>query len=179
MSRLVIPRSKDPLRGYEAKSSGDRDKYLDRVAKYVPAEAVGVYASLDGVVNPIREAVRAPDPTLAAGALPATAAATGVLNPWFPTLIFGLGLFLAFAWVWYLGKRSNNPSWKVQAFIAIIAFTVWAYATKGAVFFTNATLDTLAKNLFGQEHFYNPTGAMVILILFSALVAFYEPKTDA
>lgn len=164
MSRLVQPVSRDRLTRYESKAGGaSRDEYLARVAKYVPSEAVGVYASLDGVLNfqPNRDYIP-----------------PGLLTPWYPAIVFGIGLVLAFIWVWVAGKKSGNPTWRIQAIIAIVAFTIWAYATRGSFFVSNPNLDTFAQLVLGQPQFYNANGAMVALILFSSLIAFYEPKAD-
>lgn len=183
MGRLVEPQRSLTLEsgpGARAEAAYSRDEFEARVAKYIPAEVVGGYVSLDGILNP--EAVM--PPAKAGAAEMAAAAGAAVAAPlakaapvaaklalFGPTLVFLFCLILAPLYVWHLGRKSNNPTWKVQAVIAVFAFTIWAYATKGSVFFNNEVLYSV---LGGQA--YNPQLAAALLVIFSLGIAFYEPK---
>ena len=183
MGRLVQPTRSVTLEsgpGVRAEAAYPRgDEFETRVAKYIPAEVVGGYVSLDGILNPeavmppVRAAAAATESAAAAVAAPA-AAATPVaakLAALSPTLVFLFCLILAPIYVWHLGRKSGNPTWKVQAFIATFAFTIWAYATKGSVFFNNQVL----YDMLGAQA-YNPQLAAALLVVFSLGIAFYEPK---
>ncbi len=169
------------------------DEYLDRVAKYVPAEIVGAYVSLDGTlassVPPRGSAmIQFTDSAWAQGTTPAAPAAPAAAPTFvdalisamtsLPGLIFLLCLVLAPLYVFVLAKRAGNTVWKAQAAIAALAFVVWAYAIKGTVFFSDPTLNKWAAAALQQPQFYNPQWGAALLVLFSLAVAFYQPKAD-
>jgi hypothetical protein len=187
MSRLVQPASRDTTRGYEAKSRGDADEYQDRVAKYIPAEVVGGYVSLDGIsakwgsttasLQMIHEALAQDAPTRSgAGASDLVGALTASASTW-AGIIFLFCLVLAPLYVWTLARRAGTSVWKAQALIATLAFVVWAYAIKGNVFFANTPLDNWAWTVYGKQ-FYQPEVGAALLVLFSLAVAFYQPKAN-
>jgi len=190
MSRLVIPlerSTRDVHRAYQRP-----DEYLDRVAKYIPAEVVGGYISLDGILasrpaRPVAALLPFSGTAWAQTSTPAPApeAASpdhlGALLAAFTTVpgfIFLLCLVLAPLYVWVLARRAGSAVWKAQAFIAALAFIVWAYAIKGSVFFSNPVLDAWAKTTFNVPQFYDPNVGAALLVLFSMAVAFYQPKAD-
>jgi hypothetical protein len=188
MSRLVLPlerSTRDVPRAYQRP-----DEYQDRVAKYIPAEAVGGYISLDGLIGKPIPAV--PSATLnltdtafaQAPAAPATPAGPSLVDALLTTLtkpagiVFLLCLVLAPLYVWALARRAGSTVWKAQALIAAFAFVVWAYAIKGTVFFNNEALNAWAKAAYEVPQFYDPTIGAALLVLFSMAVAFYQPKTS-
>lgn len=105
MNRLVEPRPK----GARTRMLGDetRDSYLERVAKYVPAEIVAAYLAIIGfAVN------------VASGKLLAM------------ILAFAVCLVATPLYLWRMGKRSKVKA--VHLIISSIAFVVWAFAAGGA-----------------------------------------------
>jgi len=196
MSRLVTPlerSTRDVHRAYQRP-----DEYLDRVAKYIPAEVVGGYVSLDGIlasdsVRPVAAALLSfsgtawaqtttPEPAPVTPAPEAVSADLGVFVSAFTSsaggIIFLICLVLAPLYVWVLARRAGTTVWKAQAFIAALAFLVWAYAIKGSVFFSNKALDAWTLAAFKVPQFYDPQVGAALLVLFSMVVAFYQPKAD-
>jgi hypothetical protein len=187
MSRLVLPlerSTRDVPRAYQRP-----DEYFDRVAKYIPAEVVGGYASLDGIVaaklGPAgKTAFQLTDTAFAQGVTPPAETGSGLfvsallsaLATW-PGIVFVICLVLAPLYVWALARRAGNTVWKAQALIAVLAFAVWAYAIKGNVFFSpTSPLNAWTMAQFKQP-FYDPVIGAMLLVLFSMVVAFYQPKT--
>ena len=189
MSRLVTPlerSTRDVHRAYQRP-----DEYFDRVAKYIPAEVVGGYVSLDGILAPAPGSMAAmfqfsgsawaqtptpaPPPVAAA---PDHAAALVAAFTSLPGIIFLFCLVLAPLYVWVLARRAGTSVWKAQALISALAFVVWAYAIKGTVFFSNKALDAWAQAAFQVPQFYDPKVGAALLVLFSMAVAFYQPRAD-
>jgi len=188
MSRLVVPLSRttrDAPRAYQRP-----DEYQDRVAKYIPAEVVGGYVSLDGILStgpvplkptamiPFVDSAWAQAPTTAPAAGPSLTNAIVSSLSSVPGVIFLLCLVLAPLYVWVLARRAGTSVWKAQALIAAFAFVVWAYAIKGTVFFSNEALNAWAKTAYQLPQFYDPKVGAALLVLFSMAVAFYQPKAD-
>lgn len=182
MTRLVIPKrtggaTHRDVRRYEAEGDG----YYDRVAKYIPAEVVAGYVSLDSIAKSQAASlpmVRSPAPDAVAGAPAAVTDAAPSLIASFTTLpgiVFFICLVLAPLYVWHMARRAGIHAWKMQALIATAAFVVWAYAIKGNVFFQNDKLNGWAQQTLGRQEFYDPQIGALLLILFSLLVAFYQP----
>lgn len=177
MSRLVQPvvryvgtPTRAPDRAPEPASAAV-DEYSDRVAKYIPGEVVGGYVSLDGILS------TPPHPELAGVAKMQLVHADVTALSAFMNLqtgVFVFCLILAPLYVWHLARRAGNQVWKAQAFISMLAFGVWAYAIKGAVFFSNPALDEWSAKVLGHP-FYDPKWAAALLILFSLAAAFYQP----
>ena len=98
------------------------DNYLERIAKYVPAEVIAFFIFINAILD---QAVRTggksammagfPVTTIAAGAL----IASMVLTPFF---------------IWYV--REEGDAWITNAFVSTLAFPFWAYAL-GAVAFAD------------------------------------------
>jgi hypothetical protein len=191
MSRLVTPlerSTRDVHRAYQRP-----DEYLDRVAKYVPAEIVGAYVSLDGTLAarpplPMSAILPFADTAWAQPTTPQMPAAPDAAPKFvdalisamtsLPGLVFLLCLVLAPLYVWVLARRAGTTVWKAQAAIAALAFVVWAYAIKGTVFFSDPTLNKWAAMTLQQPTFYNPQWGAALLVLFSLAAAFYQPKAD-
>ena len=106
MSRLVEPRP----RGAKLRlaSSNDRDSYLERVGKYVPAEIVAAYIALIGF----------------AANVPAASQRAALI------VIFSVCLIATPLYLWRIGKSSKVKA--VHLAISSIAFVVWAFAAGGA-----------------------------------------------
>lgn len=181
MSRLVLPANgaTRAARGYQG------DEYQDRVAKYIPAEVVGGYVSLDGILSkPVTATTgslfQLTDTAYAQGAQTAQAPSLGnallASLASVPGIIFLICLVLAPLYVFTLARRAGTSVWKAQALISAFAFVVWAYAIKGTIFFQNSALDKWAQTAINQAQFYNPQWGAALLVLFSMAVAFYQPK---
>lgn len=93
------------------------DGYLERVAKYVPAEVVGFFL----FVNNILHAADGPDHKGLMASLPVHYVATAVLI---------IGLILTPIYIWCVHEEGEE--WKFNAVVSTIAFPIWAYAM-GAV----------------------------------------------
>jgi len=100
MSRLVQAR---PIN--QAHGAGG-DGFLDRVAKYIPAEIVAAYLAIQSLVLGL-----APD-------APRFAVLLGVLI---------VLMVVTPVYLWRTAKADGSP-WKLQAGIAVIALPLWAYA---------------------------------------------------
>lgn len=105
MNRLVEPRP----RGAKTRifSSATRDSYLERVAKYVPAEIVAAYLAIIGF------AVSVPSGKLLA-----------------MILAFAVCLVATPLYLWRMGRGSKVKG--IHLIISSIAFVVWAFAAGGA-----------------------------------------------
>lgn len=82
----------------------EQDGYGDRVAKYIPAETLTAYVSIQALSGD-----KAPEPE-------------GWWLPVFIALIVATVLYVRL-----LGKRSEKP-WGMQAVIGVVAFILWSYA---------------------------------------------------
>lgn len=109
-----------PLAAPPAKPTADT--YLDRVAKYVPAEVVGFYLFVNNVIDQaVKSAPAGTAPTMAT--LPIGWIAWG-------TFLAGLAatpLYIAFV-------KEKGDAWITNTFVSTLAFPIWAYAMNGVVF---------------------------------------------
>ena len=120
MSRLVEPRPKNAKLGLISRS--DRDSYLERVGKYVPAEIVAAYIALIG---------------FAANVSPASKQAALIV-------IFGVCLVATPLYLWRMGKTSRVKA--VHIVLSSLAFIVWAYAVGDGGIFGAAGLNIYDPN---------------------------------
>lgn len=96
------------------------DKYFDRLLKYVPAEAVGLWLTAKKIIVngnniPVQKLL------------------------W---IFFTIGIIFTFFWTFKLTQKpGHKPAW-VQIFISIGAFAVWVLAT-GAPFSMNSVYSSL------------------------------------
>jgi hypothetical protein len=95
------------------------DGYLERVAKFVPAEVVGFFL----FVNNILQQSDKPDHS---GTMVGISVHT--ISIW----AFLIGLILTPVYIWYI--HEDDDAWKLNAFVSTLAFPIWAYAI-GAVAF--------------------------------------------
>jgi hypothetical protein len=101
----VIPAGTGRLRSGE--SATDIKEYLDRVAKYVPAEVVAAYISANGVATQAR--------------------AQGILF----SLIFAACLICTPIYITRF-TNTRREAW-INSLMGVTAFIVWAYATGGGL----------------------------------------------
>lgn len=107
MSRRII---ETQLQASEEKS--DVDSYLDKVMKYIPSEAVGVWITIKTIVEGNNDI---PQSTVL----------------W---AIFIICLFLTFAYIRLLPSELKKKPTIKQAIISVGAFIVWAIAIGGEPF---------------------------------------------
>ena len=98
------------------------DNYLERMAKYVPAEIIAGFMLVNSILD---QAVRAGGPKAAMAGFAVTTFAQGALV---------LACVLTPLFCWYV--REEGDAWIVNAFVSTIAFPFWAYLV-GAVAFAN------------------------------------------
>jgi hypothetical protein len=98
------------------------DNYLERIAKYVPAEVIAFFIFINAILD---QAVRI-------GGKSAMMAGFPVMTISVCALI--VGTILTPVFMWYV--REEGDAWITNAFVSTFAFPVWAYAL-GAVAFTD------------------------------------------
>ena len=98
------------------------DNYLERMAKYVPAEIIAGFMLVNSILD---QAVRAGGPKAAMAGFAVTTIAQGALV---------LACILTPLFCWYV--REQGDAWIVNAIVSTIAFPFWAYLV-GAVAFAN------------------------------------------
>lgn len=86
------------------------DNYGDRLRKYIPAEAVGFWLAISGIIQSAGDDV----PKL------------GLL--W---LFLVIGLVFTFAWTHRRTKEPGKPMARTQILISCVAFLVWVFASGG------------------------------------------------
>jgi hypothetical protein len=96
------------------------DNYLERIAKYVPAEVLAFFIFINAILE---QAVKAGGKGAAMAGLPVTTVAQGALV---------IGLVLTPLFVWYV--REEGDAWFTNALVSTFAFPFWAYVL-GAVAF--------------------------------------------
>ena len=96
------------------------DNYLERIAKYVPAEVLAFFIFINAILE---QAVKSGGKGAAMAGLPVTTVAQGALL---------VGLVLTPLFVWYV--REEGDAWVTNAVVSTVAFPFWAYAL-GAVAF--------------------------------------------
>ena len=101
--------------------SAPGDNYLERIAKYVPAEVLAFFIFINVI---LAQAVKTGGKSAAMAGIPVTTVAQGALV---------VGIVLAPLFVWYV--REEGDAWLTNAFVSTLAFPFWAYAL-GAVGFT-------------------------------------------
>jgi hypothetical protein len=110
----------------------DRDGYLERVAKYVPAEVLAFSIFINAILD---QAVTSGGKAATMAGLPVTAIATAALVA---------GTLLAPFFVWYVRRRGD--AWITNAIVSCLAFPFWSYAL-GAVAFSDYRDGNLAAIL--------------------------------
>jgi hypothetical protein len=131
MSRLVrIPRevsSVDHSGSEQSGAAGDAqlsayvaDGYLERIAKYVPAEVLAFSIFINAILD---QAVKSGGKLTAMAGVPVvTIAMVAFVACWVFAPLFA----------WYV--RQKGEAWLVNAFVSFLAFPVWSYAIGNVAF---------------------------------------------
>ncbi len=98
------------------------DNYLERMAKYVPAEIIAFSMLVNAILD---QAVKSGGGKAAMAGFPVTGIAAGALV---------LACVLTPLFCWYV--REDGDAWIVNAVVSTVAFPFWAYLM-GAVAFAN------------------------------------------
>jgi len=110
------------ISGMQVAGAQPGDNYLERMAKYVPAEIIAGFMLVNSILD---QAVRAGGPKAAMAGFAVTTIAQGALV---------LACILTPLFCWYV--REQGDAWIVNAIVSTIAFPFWAYLV-GAVAFAN------------------------------------------
>lgn len=144
------------------------DQFAERIVKYIPAEVVTAYVSLENMfdlkskVISTRESVAAGISNLGTTAPPDVITANvGRIS----MLVFVLGVICTPLYIWQQGRASNSP-WATHAAVATLAFVVWAYAIGGSFFL---------QSFPGFAALYNGQIAAAGLIIFTLLSGAIKP----
>jgi hypothetical protein len=97
-----------------------QDNYLERIAKYVPAEVLAFSLFINSILE---QAVRTGGKTAMMAGFPVTTIAVGALVA---------GTILVPLFVWYV--REPGDAWLTNAFVSTLAFPFWAYAMNAVAF---------------------------------------------
>lgn len=104
--RAISPRA-------QAAASGappvEIDSYFDKVVKYIPADIVGAWVAVMGLVS----------------------SASGIPHQTVLWVAFGIGLVLTAVWTLRQTALPGSPPAITQAFISTGAFAVWVFALGG------------------------------------------------
>jgi hypothetical protein len=135
MGRLVrVPRSASSLdlpagrfeEGLQSGMAGHpasaTDNYLERIAKYVPAEVIAFFIFVNAILD---QAIRTGGKSALMAGFPVMTIAAGALLA---------AVLLTPLFVWYV--REDNDAWVVNAIVSTLIFPFWAYAL-GAVAFSD------------------------------------------
>jgi hypothetical protein len=136
MSRFVQPRSVNQVQG----SGGDG--YVDRVAKYIPAEIVAAFLAVQGLVISLAEV------GMRLAVLSAVLVVFMILTP----------VYLRTA------ARASASPWKLQAVLGVIALPFWAYAL--------AVLPGLITGPFDGTLYNGTVAAIALIVVSVAFGAF-------
>jgi hypothetical protein len=111
------------------------DNYLERIAKYVPAEVIAFFIFINAILD---QAVRTGGKSAMMAGFPVMTIAVGALIA---------GTILTPFFIWYV--REEGDAWVTNAFVSTLAFPVWAYAL-GAVAFNDYRDGNLAVILLAS-----------------------------
>jgi hypothetical protein len=151
MSRLVrVPREVPGGDGAdETLTSYVGDGYLERIAKYVPAEMLAFSIFINAILD---QAVKTGGKLTAMAGFPVvTIAMIAFVACWISAPLF----------VWYVSRKGD--AWVVNAFVSFLAFPVWSYAIGNVAFH-----DYRDGNL-----------AAIVLVSFSLLSGLVTPRSPS
>jgi uncharacterized Tic20 family protein len=111
------------------------DNYLERIAKYVPAEVIAFFIFINAILD---QAVRTAGKSAMMAGFPVMTIAVCALIA---------GTILTPFFIWYV--REDGDAWVTNAFVSTLAFPVWAYAL-GAVAFADYRDGNLAVILLAS-----------------------------
>lgn len=152
MSRLVIPEvvGSGQLAAEEAYRS-PKDKYKDRLIKYIPAESLALYTFADKFLI----AYYGIDAAGTATKNPADAVLT--VFSWLLVILGVVGTP-----IYLYRQRRGNQRWGLNAFLATVAFGCWIYTMGGSLILTH--------------HWYNVVVAALVAPIFTFLAGCFPPK---
>jgi hypothetical protein len=96
------------------------DGYLERVAKYVPAEVLAFSVFINAMLD---QALKAGGSTALMAGMPVSTIATAVLIA---------GTVLTPFFMWYM--RKPGDAWVTNSFVSTLLFPIWAYALGSVAF---------------------------------------------
>src|SRR6185437_12866282 len=108
------------IAGTQPQSMIASDNYLERIAKYVPAEVLAFSLFINSILE---QAVRTGGKTAMMAGFPVTSIALGALF---------VGCLLTPMFVWYV--REEGDAWLTNAIVSTLAFPFWAYAMNAVAF---------------------------------------------
>jgi hypothetical protein len=120
------------LAGIPMANADAGDNYLERMAKYVPAEIIAFSMVINAILD---QAVRTGGKNAAMAGFPVTGIAAGALV---------LAFILTPLFCWYV--RQNGDAWIINTLVSMAAFPFWAYLM-GAVAFADYRDGNLAAIL--------------------------------
>lgn len=94
---------------YQAAGGPAADTYFDKVIKYIPADIVGAWIAVTGLI----------------------VGAAGVPSGAVLWIAFAIGVILTAAWTWKQTAAPNKPLAVTQIVISTVAFVVWVFALGG------------------------------------------------
>lgn len=156
------------------------DQFTERLVKYIPAEVIGAYLSLEnlldlkGVVSKTKLAATEAVTQLSGPGSESVSPLAGpvapgdlmaLYGPKFPMAAFLLGVICTPIYIWQQGRAQKAP-WATHAVVATLAFVVWAYAMGSSFFLQN----------FGSlTALYNPQVAAAGLVAFTLVSGAVKP----
>jgi hypothetical protein len=158
MSRLVrVPREIPGASGSGPGEAGNdtqlstviADGYLERIAKYVPAEMLAFSIFINAILD---QAVKSGGKLTAMAGMPVVSIAM---------IAFVACWIFAPLFAWYV--RQKGDAWMVNAFVSFLAFPVWSYAIGNVAFH-----DYRDGNL-----------AAILLVTFSLLSGLIAPRASS
>jgi len=108
------------------------DNYLERIAKYVPAEVLAFFIFINAILD---QAVKSGGPSATMAGVPVMTIAAGALV---------VAMLLVPVFFWYV--RAEGDAWITNALVSFFAFPFWAYAI-GAIAFADYHDGNLAAML--------------------------------
>ena len=125
------------------------DGYLERIAKYVPAEMLAFSIFINAILD---QAVKSGGKLTAMAGVPVMTIAT---------IAFAACMISTPLFVWYV--RQKGEAWVINAFVSFLAFPVWSYAIGNVAFH-----DYRDGNL-----------AAIVLVSFSLLSGLIAPRAPS
>jgi hypothetical protein len=113
----------------------EQDNYLERIAKYVPAEVLAFSVFINAILD---QAIKTGGKDAMMGGVPVMTIALVAL---------AAGTVLAPFFMWYV--HEDGDAWVTNAFVSFLAFPFWSYAL-GAVAFTEYRDGNLAAILLAS-----------------------------
>ena len=187
MGRLVEPyRPRSQKDGHfegvgDADRGGGGDGFFDRIVKYIPGEILATYLAIDRTAHAdaaklrkelkdtVQEGVPLPWNSMKRGlqeGVQLPYSLKDVVDYHLPTLVFVVLLLLTPLYFRRIAKAAGPETpWRLHAFVAVLAFVVWAYAIQGGIFALNET--------------YHAKYAAIGVAVFTIVSGFFHPQSVA